>query len=250
MLNFCANISWLWKDLALPNRIRAAAAAGFDAVEVLFPYDDPVPDIRRALDQTGVHLALINCPPPNYTGGARGFAAVPEAKDRFRSDFRRALRYAQALGAEHLHIMAGAAEGADAEAVFIDNLRWACETAPDQSLTIEPINQQDMPGYFLSDFDLAARVIAAVGAPNLSLQFDAYHAHRITGDVAGTWATHRALVRHVQFADHPGRHEPGSGEIDLEGFFGQLEAEGFSGWVSSEYSPAGEVEAGLGWLRR
>lgn len=250
LLNFCANISFLWKDLSLPNRIRAAAAAGFEAVEILFPYDDPVPDIQTALSQTGVKLALINCPPPNYTGGARGFAAVPEAKDRFRSDFRRALRYAQALGAGHLHVMSGVAEGDAGEAVLIENLSWACDFAPDQSLTIEPINQHDMPGYFLSDFDLAARVIGAVGAPNLGLQFDAYHAHRITGDVAGTWAAHRELVRHVQFADHPGRHEPGTGEIDLTGFFDRLEADGFTGWVSAEYAPVGEVEAGLEWMRR
>lgn len=248
MPKFCANISFLWKDLPVTSRILAAAGAGFDAVEILFPYDDPVPEIRQALERTGLHLALINCPPPNYTGGARGFAAVPGQGERFRTDFRRALRYAQTLGAQHLHIMSGAAEGDVAQAALIDNLRWACAEAPDQSLTIEPINPQDMPGYFLNDFDLAARVIGEVGAPNLGLQFDAYHAHRITGDLMGTWDRHRALVRHVQFADHPGRHEPGSGEIDLTGFFARLDAEGYAGWASAEYAPAGEVEDGLGWM--
>jgi hydroxypyruvate isomerase len=249
MPKFAANISFLWKDLSVPNRIVAAAAAGFGAVEILFPYDTPAPEIRDALARTGLPLALINCPPPNYTGGARGFAAVPESRDRFRSDFRRALRQAQVLKAEHLHIMAGVAEGSEAEAVYIENLAWACAEAPEQSLTIEPINPHDMPGYFLNDFDLAARVIGAVGADNLGLQFDAYHAHRITGDVAGTWDRHRALVRHVQVADHPGRHEPGSGEIDLAGFFARLDADGYAGWVSAEYTPAGDVDAGLGWLQ-
>jgi len=245
---FCANISFLWKDLPIANRILAAAGAGFGAVEILFPYDDPVPDIQQALSRTGLTLALINCPPPNYTGGPRGFAAVPDDRQRFRSDFRRSLRYAKTLGAQHLHIMSGAAQGGAAEATLIENLQWACAEAPEQSLTIEPINPHDMPGYFLDDFDLAARVIAAVGADNLGLQFDAYHAHRITGDVAGTWAVHRDLVRHVQFADHPGRHEPGSGEIDLTGFFDRLDAEGYDGWASAEYAPAGKVEDGLGWM--
>lgn len=249
MPKFCANISFLWKDLPVPNRIRAAAGAGFGAVEILFPYDDPVPDMRRALEDTGLTLALINCPPPNYIGGARGFAAVPADRDRFRTDFRRALRYAETLGAGHLHIMSGAAEGDEAEEVLVENLTWACNVAPGQSLTIEPINPHDMPGYFLNDFDLALRVIAAVGTPNLGLQFDAYHAHRITGDLPGTWARCRDMVRHVQFADHPGRHEPGTGEVPLADFFAQLDADAFDGWVSAEYTPSRETDEGLGWMK-
>ena len=248
MLKFAANISFLWKDLALPNRVRAAAAAGFDAVEVLFPYDTPAPELKRALDQTGLPLALINCPPPNYTGGDRGFAAVPGQEDRFRTDFRRALRYAQALGAGHLHVMSGPAEGAEAETCLIANLQWACDFAPDHSLTIEPINPHDMPGYFLNDFDQAARVIDAVDRSNLGLQFDAYHAQRITGDALACWAAHGHRARHIQIADHPGRHEPGSGEIDFPSFFAALVADGYDGWISAEYAPAADVEEGLGWL--
>jgi len=228
--------------------VHAAAAAGFDSVEVLFPYDTPAPDLRRALELTGLPLALINCPPPNYTGGNRGFAAVPADRDRFRTDFRRALRYAQTLKAQHLHIMSGVSEGDAATACLIDNLTWACAEAPDQSLTIEPINPVDMPGYFLNDFDLAANIIRAVNAPNLGLQFDAYHAHLITGDVMGTWAKHRDLVRHVQFADHPGRNEPGSGEIDLTAFFAQLDTDGYDGWASAEYVPTGDPDDSLSWM--
>lgn len=250
MPRFCANISFLWKDLDLPARVHAAQTAEFEAVEILFPYDTPAPELRRALEATGLPLALINCPPPNYTGGNRGFAAVPADRDRFRTDFRRALRYAQSLKAQHLHIMSGVAEGPDAHACLIDNLTWACDHAPEQSLTIEPINPIDMPGYFLNDFDLAADIICAVDAPNLGLQFDAYHAHRITGDVMATWAKHRDLVRHVQFADHPGRHEPGTGEIDLTAFFAALDADGYDGWASAEYAPAGDTDAGLSWMAK
>ncbi|WP_407494238.1 hydroxypyruvate isomerase family protein [Pseudooceanicola sp. MF1-13] len=232
----------------LPSRVYAAQAAGFEAVEILFPYDIPAPELRRALDLSGLPLALINCPPPNYTGGNRGFAAVPADRDRFRTDFRRALRYAQTLKAQHLHIMSGVATGDDARACLIDNLTWACAESPDQSLTIEPINPVDMPGYFLNDFDLAADIIRAVNAPNLGLQFDAYHAHRITGDVMGTWAKHRDLVRHVQFADHPGRHEPGRGEIDLTTFFAQLDTEGYDGWAGAEYAPSADPDETLSWM--
>ena len=144
--------------------------------------------------------------------------------------------------------MAGAADGPDAETVFIDNLRWAAARAPDQSLTIEPINRIDMPGYFLADYDTAERVLAAVGAPNLSLQFDAYHAHRITGDVMAAWSAHGHRARHVQVAGYPGRHEPEGGEIDYPSFFARLDAEGYDGWVSGEYAPATTTDAGLGWI--
>ncbi len=167
----------MFPELPLLDRFAAARAAGFDAVEILFPYDCPANDIRDGLAAHRLDLALINCPPPNYLGGPRGFAAVPGDETRFRHDFARALRYARALGARHLHVMAGAAEGVAALRVFVANLRWAAAQAPRQSLTIEPINTHDMPGYFLNDFRRAVEVIEAVGAPNLGLQFDAYHAH-------------------------------------------------------------------------
>ena len=121
--------------------------------------------------------------------------------------------------------------------------------APRLQLTIEPINRADMPGYFLSDFGLAREIIAEVGAPNLRLQFDAYHAHRIAGDVLGTWEEVRPLVAHVQVAGHPGRHEPLDGEIDYPAFFARLDADGYGGWVSGEYHPRTQTEAGLAWLR-
>lgn len=247
MLRYCANISMLFQDLPLLERIDAARAAGFDAVEVLFPYDCPAHDLIDRLAVNRMRLALINCPPPNYTGGMPGFAAIPGGGARFRHDFARSLRYAKALGAQHLHIMAGVAEGAEARATFVENLKWAAGAAGGQSLTIEPINPVDMPGYFLNDYALASSVIADVDAANLSLQFDAYHAHRITGDVTGTWEAVRHLVKHVQIAGYPGRHEPHGGEIDYDAFLSRLGAEGYTGWVSGEYHPAGRTETALGW---
>ncbi len=250
MPRFCANLSMLFTEVPLIERPARAKAAGFEAVEILFPYDSNAAELGHAIARAGMELALINCPPPNYTDaeGPRGFAAVPGLEDRFAHDFRRVLRYAGALGAQQIHIMAGVAEGSAAKETFIGNLKRAAEMAPDQRLTIEPINPQDMPGYFLADFDLACAVLDAVAAPNLALQFDAYHAHRIAGDVLGTWDRVKERVAHVQIAGHPGRHEPDQGEIDYPAFFERLDADGYDGWVSGEYRPRGQTGDGLRWL--
>lgn len=249
MPKFCANLSWLFTELPFMERFKAAKEAGFDAVEVLFPYDCPAQEMRDQLVWNDLAFVLMNCPPPNATGGAQGFAAIPGLEDRFRRDFERTLRYARVLKPRHIHIMAGAAEGPEAKATFTENLRWAATRAPKQSLTIEPINRTDMPGYFLADYDIAARVLDAVGAANLALQFDAYHAHRITGDVMGAWAAHGARAAHIQVAGFPGRNEPLGGKIDYPSFFARLDSDGYKGWVSGEYAPAGATEVGLGWMR-
>lgn len=250
MPRFCANLTTLFTEAPLLDRPALAAEAGFEAVEILFPYDVDANALGRALAQAGLPLALINCPPPNYAdpAGPRGFAAVPAEQERFRHALRRSLRYVDALGAERLHIMAGLAEGPEAAGVFADNLAWAAEMAEGRQLTIEPINPHDMPGYFLDDFSVALALLEETAAPNLGLQFDVYHAHRITGDVAGTWAAVAPHVRHVQVAGAPGRHEPLAGEIDYPSFFSQLDADGYAGWVSAEYHPRRKTQDGLDWL--
>ncbi|TMV91364.1 TIM barrel protein [Thioclava sp. BHET1] len=247
MPHFAANLTFLFTELPFMERFAAASAAGFDTVEVLFPYEFSAQEMCHQLIRHGLSLALMNIPPPNWTGGNRGFAAVPGLEERFQRDFDRAMRFADLLGPRHIHIMAGKAEGAAARQTFIENLKWACARKPKQSFTIEPLNKIDMPGYFLNDFDLAGEIIAAVGAPNLGLQFDAYHAHLLSGDLPALWAKHGQLARHVQFADAPGRGAPGSGEIDLPGFFAALDAQGYAGYVSAEYSPNGATPDTLGW---
>ncbi|MDA5093564.1 TIM barrel protein [Aliiroseovarius sp. KMU-50] len=248
MPRFAANLTLLFKELPFLERFEAAAEAGFKAVEVLFPYDDAAQLVTRQLTANGLHMVLINTPPPNYTGGARGFAATPNGQARFQHDFKRTLRYAQEFKASHIHIMAGKAEGLVARKTFVENLKWAAAHAPRQSLTIEPINTVDMPGYFLNSFDLAADILAEVGAPNLGMQFDAYHADRITGDILDCWAKHRHLVRHIQIGGIPDRHEPIRGEFDYPAWFRQLDLEGYNGWVSGEYHPRGRTSSGLGWM--
>ncbi|PCD77976.1 hydroxypyruvate isomerase family protein [Pseudothioclava arenosa] len=250
MLKFSANLSLLFSELPFMERFAAAKAAGFDAVEVQFPYDGPAQEMRDELVIHVLPLVVINAPPPNYTGGPRGFAAVPGQEARFRSDFRRVLRYAQVLKPLHLHVMAGASDAPEARACFIENLRWACAEAPNHSFLIEPINRGDMPGYFLADYDLAAEVIAEVGAPNLGLQFDFYHAQKITGDAQAAWARHGGATRHVQIAQTPQRSEPDAGEIDYPAVFAGLKAGGYAGYIGAEYIPAETTEAGIGWLEK
>jgi hydroxypyruvate isomerase len=250
MPKFCANLTWLFTELPFLERFEAAKEAGFDAVEVLSPYDVNAQDIVKELARHELKMALINCPPPNYTGGDQGFAAVPGLEARFRTDFKRALRYAQTLGAQHLHIMSGAAEGAAATTTFIENLRWAAAQAPDQSLTIEPINNDTIPGYFLNDFDLGREIVTLIDAPNLRLQFDTFHAAKITGDVLGTWAAMRNITAHVQVAQMPDRSEPDQGQIDYPAFFADLDAQGYKGWVAGEYKPRTSTLAGVGWAAK
>ncbi len=248
-LKFAANLSFLFKELPFLERFAEARIAGFTAVEVLFPYDVPASEIKDRLLRNDLDLVLINTPPPNWTGGDRGFAAVIGGQDRFRHDFKRAMRFADMLGAQHLHIMSGCAEGPVAKATFVENLKWATTLAADQSLTIEPINSHDMPGYYLNDFDLAAEILDAVNAPNLALQFDAYHAYHITGDTLETWATHGHRARHIQIAGALNRHEPVKGDIDYPAFFARIKADGYAGYVSGEYHPKGRTEDGLNWLK-
>lgn len=246
MPRIAANITMLFTESPMLARPALAAAAGFDGVEVLFPYDHPAAAWADAL--AGVPLALINTPPGDWAAGDRGFAARPGEQERFRDGFLRAMDYAARLGAARVHIMAGVAKGARAEEVFGENLAWAAAQAPDQALTIEPLNPLDMPGYFLNDYDQAARIIDDLGLPSLGLQFDLWHAAQLHGDAAEVWKRHGARSSHVQIAGFPDRAEPGGGGFDLRGFLQGLDAEGYQGWVGAEYRPRTTTAAGLGWL--
>ena len=248
MPKFAANLTLLFTEYPLTNRFDAARRAGFDGVELLIPYDTPAPELARALRDSGLSLVLINTPAPDWAAGDRGLAALPGREAAFRDSFELSLDYAAHLSPDHIHIMAGLASGAKAHATYLRNLSWATTRAPQQSLTIEPINPIDMPGFFLNDFDQAVDILDQIKAPNLSLQFDAYHAHHITGDMPATWARHRHRTRHIQIAGTEGRHEPTGGAIDYPAFFALLDAQGYTGHVSAEYLPAAKTEDGLGWL--
>jgi hydroxypyruvate isomerase len=246
MPRFAANLTMLFTEVPSLHRPELAAQAGFDGAEILFPYDHPVADWARALN--GLPLALINTPPGDWVAGDRGFAAVPGQERAFRDGFLRATDVASRLGAEHVHVMAGVAKGVMAEQTFRENLAWACAQAPGQALTLEPINPDDMPGYFLNDFDQAARILDDLGQPQIGLQFDLWHAARIHGQATAVWAAHRARISHVQIAGFPARHEPGGGGFDLPGLCSELDAAAPQTWIAAEYRPARATVHGLMWL--
>lgn len=249
MPRFAANISLLFAELPYLDRFQSAAAAGFEAVEILYPYELAAKETQRALLANGLQLLLINAPPPNYTGGMPGYAAVPEGTDRFQRDIRRVLRYAEALKAGKIHVMAGYAKGEAARQTFIENLQWAADRAPEQQFTIEPLNSGDQPGYFLDDYNLAVEVLDAVDRPNVGLQYDAYHAQMIHGDALKVWETFGSRAVHVQIGAAPGRCEPGTGPVDFQKLFEAIDASGYTGWVSAEYIPSTRrTEDSLGWL--
>ncbi len=249
MPRFAANISMLFAELPYLDRFAAAASAGFTAVEILSPYDFAAKETQRALLANGLELLLINAPPPNYTGGEPGYAALPGGVDRFQRDIRRVLRYGEMLNVGLIHVMAGYAKGDEARDTFITNLRWAADFAPQQRFTIEPLNAGDQPGYFLDDYNLAAEVLEAVNRPNVGLQYDAYHAQMIHGDAAKVWESFGKQAVHVQIGAAPSRCEPGTGPVDFDALFRAIDDSGYEGWVSAEYTPSTLcTEDSLGWM--
>ena len=247
MPRFAANLTMLFTEVPALDRPGLAAQAGFDGAEILFPYDQPVKDWDAAL--AGLPLALINTPPGDWASGDRGFAALPGEEGRFRDSFLRAADVAGRLGARCIHVMAGVARGPQAEAAFVENLTWAAAQAPAQQLVLEPLNSDDWPGYFLNDFDQAARILDDIALPNVGLQFDLWHAARIHGNAQSVWDRHRTRVAHVQIAGFPGRNEPGGGGFDLTGLCSELDAAGYDGWIAAEYRPARATVHGLAWLQ-
>jgi hydroxypyruvate isomerase len=247
MPQFAANLTMLFTEVAALDRPGLAAQAGFDGVEILFPYDFAAKDWELAL--AGIPLALINTPPGDWAAGDRGFAAVPGQEGRFRDGFLRAAELAARLGAGRVHVMAGVAKGQLAEQVYTENLAWAAAQAPTLKITVEPLNPDDMPGYFLNDFDQAGRILDDLGLDGVGIQFDLWHAARIHGDPASVWARHKHRVNHVQIAGFPGRNEPGGGGFDLTGLCAELDESGYDGWVAAEYRPARATVHGLAWLQ-
>ncbi len=249
MPTFAANLSLLFTELPLPARFAAAREAGFEHVEMLFPYEMTIPELRRALNDNGLKLVLINTPAGDWDAGERGFMGVPRRIADFRNGYLKAVEYAKELDVTFIHLMSGVADKARAEKMLVRNLAWASYQAPDQALTLEPINTYDVPGYVLDGYDMALRLMDWVGAPNVHLQFDAYHAHRITGDVLSAWSKYGQRSRHIQISGFPGRHEPVGGEIDYPAFFAALVKDGYEGVVAGEYFPKTTTEAGLSWLK-
>ena len=246
MPRFAANLTLLFNEVPMLDRPDWARRTGFDGVEVLFPYDHPVADWEKAL--AGLPLALINTPPGDWASGDRGFAARPGYESAFRDSFLRAADYATRLGGGRVHVMAGVAKGPQAEAAYAENLAWALAQAPDLNLCIEPLNPDDMPGYFLNDYDQAARILDDLANPRIGLQFDLWHAARLHGNPSLVWADHAGRISHVQIAGFPSRNEPGGGGFSLPALCDAVDQmQGV--WIAAEYRPAKGTAQGLMWLQ-
>ncbi len=256
MPRFAANLTMLFTEVPFLDRFERAARAGFQAVEFLFPYAFAAEDIRRRLDGHQLQLVLHNLPAGDWDAGERGIACLPDRVDEFRAGVAKAITYAKALGVTQLNCLAGKAPaGADPgllQRTLVDNLRFAAAALrqADIKLLIEPINTFDIPGFFLNRTAQALAIIDEVGAGNLFLQYDLYHAQRMEGELAATLEKHLARIAHVQLADNPGRHEPGTGEINYPFLFAHLDRIGYRGWVGCEYKPATSTEAGLHWRQQ
>ena len=246
MPRFAANITMLFTEVPMLDRPGLAQQAGFDGVEVLFPYDHPIKDWEAAL--AGLPVALINTPPGDWVAGDRGFAAMPDDVGRFQDSFLRAAELATRLKVDRVHVMAGVAKGPQAEQTYLDNLAWAAAQAPDLRLVVEPLNVEDMPGYFLNDFDQAGRILDDLGLDRVGIQFDLWHAARIHGDAEAVWARHEAHIAHIQIAGFPARNEPGGGGFDLTGLCARVDELGYDGWIGAEYRPTRATVHGLMWL--
>lgn len=255
MPRFCANLTLLFTEHPFLDRFAAAAAAGFTAVECQFPYAWDKHALGEALQRHGLEMVLHNLPAGDWAGGERGIACHPDRVAEFRAGVAQGIAYAQALGCRQLNCLAGIAPGgveaALLRATLIENLRFAAGALAEvgMRLLVEPINRHDIPGFFLARSDDAIAIIDAVGADNLFLQYDIYHAQRSEGELAGTIARHLPRTAHMQLADTPGRHEPGSGEINFPWLLRHIDQLGYQGWIGCEYIPAAGTVEGLGWMR-
>lgn len=264
MPQFAANLSWLYQEHALLDRFDAAARDGFNAIEILFPYEEPAVSLRKRLDDAGLACVLINAPAGDWAAGERGLAALPGRQDDFKRSIDRALRYAAALNTPRLHVMAGIVPRMADESIYWEtyqaNLAWASDetSAEDVTLLIEPINPKDMPGYLLTRQAEAHRIVGEIDAAHVRVQMDLYHCQIVEGEVMAwlTGALHpqggASVVGHMQVAGVPGRHEPTACDIDYPAVFDLIDQMGYTGWIGCEYRPRnpgpGGTSAGLSWL--
>ncbi len=254
MPRFAANLSMMFNEVSFLDRFKAAAEAGFSAVEFLFPYEYSPEEVAGKARDAGVQIVLFNMPAGNWAAGERGLTGLTGREQEFRDNVTKAVTYAKALGVPRLHAMAGIAPAeadlAECEATLIANLKYAAaELAKhDITLLLEAINTRDMPGFLVSTQKDSHAICEAVGAPNMKMQMDLYHMQVMEGDLATSLKRYAQMCGHIQIAGCPERNEPDTGEIRYEYLFKLLDAIGYEGWLGCEYRPAGKTNEGLRWL--
>lgn len=255
MPKFAANLSMLFTEVDFLQRFEQAAQAGFQGVEYLFPYDFEASTIKGVLESNNLKQVLFNLPAGDWQAGDRGIAVDPNRVEEFQQGVTKAIQYAKALDCNQVNCLAGivpdGVTAQQAEETFVSNLRFAAGALKENgiSLIIEAINTRDIPGFFLTNTKQALDVIEKVGSDNLNFQYDIYHMQIMEGDLAPTLSEHLGQIQHVQLADNPGRHEPGTGEINYPFLFNHLDSIGYDGWIGCEYKPKTTTQEGLIWLK-
>jgi len=256
MPRFAANLSMLFTEVDFPDRFRLASEAGFRGVEYLFPYAYAPDDLKQALDSNNLTQVLFNLPPGDWDAGERGIACLPDRVEEFRAGVEETIRYAHALDCRQVNCLAGLLPAElsedDAWNTLVSNVEYAADKLGEAGITLclEAINSRvDMPGFFLDTSARVMQVIESVEADNVMLQYDVYHMQVMEGDLIRTMECLLPWISHIQIADNPGRHQPGSGEINFPQVFRALDRMGYQGWVGAEYRPVGLTSASLDWLR-
>lgn len=248
-MKFSANLGFLWADRPLPEAIRAAKSAGFDAVECHWPYAVPPEDVKTALDETGLQMLGLNTQRGDVAGGENGLSALPGREADARAAIDEALAYARTTGTGAVHVMAGFSGGPRAHATFCNNLAYACAQAGPHGITIliEPLNHHDAPGYFLSTSEQAAAIIHELGLPNLKLMFDCYHLQIMEGDLTRRLSRLLPLIGHIQIASVPDRGTPDHGELDYAHILAHIVSLDWQPPIGAEYKAT--AGATLDWLK-
>jgi hydroxypyruvate isomerase len=255
MPRFSANLSMLFTEVDFLDRFKQAAKAGFEAVEFLFPYAWQPEQLADVLKRNGLTQVLHNLPAGKWEAGERGIAGLPDRKDEFKAGVERAIRYAKALGCPRLNCLAGIVPAGVSPEVFretfVENLRFAAAALEKENiqLLVESLNSGDVPGFYLSRTTDALALLDEVDHPNLWLQYDIYHMQIMEGNLTQTIKTHLQRIAHMQLADVPGRHEPGTGEINFTNLFRSIDQVGYAGWIGCEYIPSRQTEETLEFIK-
>jgi 2-dehydrotetronate isomerase len=250
MTRFSANLGFLWTEHALPDAIRAAKKAGFDAVECHWPYDTPAATIAGTLGETGLTMLGLNTVRGNVAGGENGLCALVDREAEARAAIDQAIDYAVAIKTPNIHVMAGFAEGATAHKTFVENLRYALSNAQPHGITIliEPLSRYAAPNYFLRTSEQAKAIIDEVASDGLKLMFDCYHIQTMEGDISRRLKLLQPIIGHIQIASVPDRAEPDAGELDYRHILKVLEEIGYTAPIGAEYKPRSTTDEGLGWM--
>ncbi|TVO34093.1 2-oxo-tetronate isomerase [Vibrio algivorus] len=255
MAQFAANLTMLFTEVPFLERFEKAHNAGFKAVEFLFPYAFKGHVLSQKLEQYGLEQALFNMPPGDWDAGERGFAAIPGRENEFKESVDIALAYAKALNCKKVHAMSGLIDERSSYEkhvnTFIHNIRYAADVFAKHGieLMIEPLNNRDVPNYFVANQRVAVELIKQVDRPNVKLQLDLYHAQIMDGDLTHLIQDLALYTGHIQIASIPERHEPSEGEVNYPYLFNVLDKSGYKGWIGCEYNPKNTTEDGLTWVQ-